>query len=65
MQGATVGLYCAVVERFDLLVSTRTTAARETRGGFNQWVESLRRWLGALNFGLEEGQQNDVARTRR
>jgi len=33
MQGAAVGLYCAVVDRFDLLVSTRTMAARETRGG--------------------------------
>jgi hypothetical protein len=30
MPGTVVGLYCAVVDRFDLLVSTRTIAARET-----------------------------------
>ena len=51
MQGATVGLYCAVVERFDLLVSTCKTAARKTRAVFNQRAESLPKWLGALNFG--------------
>jgi hypothetical protein len=30
MPGKVVGLYCAVVEQFDLLVSTRTIAVRET-----------------------------------
>ena len=47
MPGTAVGLYCAVVERFDLLVSTRTIAARETRAVFNQRAGSLRTWLGA------------------
>ena len=54
MRRAAVGLYCAVVERFDLLVSTRTIAARETQAVFNQRAESLRTWLGALNLGSEE-----------
>ena len=59
MPGAAVGLYCAVVDRFDLLVSTRTTAARETQAVFNQRAESLRTWLGALNLGLVEGWQRE------
>ena len=57
MPGTAVGLYCAVVERFDLLVSTCTTAARETQVVVNQRVESLRTWLGALNLGSVEGWQ--------
>ena len=47
MPGTAVGLYCAVVDRFDLLVPTRTMAARETQAVFNQRAESLRRWLRA------------------
>jgi len=42
MRGTVVGVYCAVVERFDLLVSTRTIAARESQAAFNPRVESLR-----------------------
>jgi len=48
MPGTVVGLYCAVVERFDLLVSMCTMAARETRPVFNRRAGSLRTWLGAL-----------------
>ena len=55
MPGTAVGLYCAVVERFDLLVSTCTTGARETQAVFNQRAESLRTWLGALNLGSGKG----------
>jgi hypothetical protein len=51
MPGNVVGLYCAVVDRFDLLVSARRTFARETQAVFNQRVESLRTGLGALNLG--------------
>jgi len=51
MPGTAVGLYCAVVDRFDLLVPTRTMAARETQAVFHQRAESLRRWLRALNLG--------------
>ena len=36
MPGTVVGLYCAVGSRFDLLVSTYTTATRETQAVFNQ-----------------------------
>jgi hypothetical protein len=35
MRRAAVGLYCAVVDRFDLLVSTHTIAAHETQAVFN------------------------------
>ena len=42
MPGIVVGLYCAVVEWFDLLVSTRTIAARESQAAFNLQVESPR-----------------------
>ena len=59
MPGAVVGLYCAVVGRFDLLVSTRTMAARESHAAFNPRAESLRTWLGALNLGLVEGRQRE------
>ena len=59
MPGSVVGLYCAVVERLDLLVSTCTTAARETQAVFNQRAESLRTWLGALNLGSGEGWQRE------
>src|SRR5258708_37329147 len=59
MRRAAVGLYCAVVERFDLLVSTRTIAARETQAVFNQRADSLRTWLGALNPGSGEGWQRE------
>jgi hypothetical protein len=65
MPGTVVGLYCAVVERFDLLVSPRTMAARETQAVFNRRAESLRTWLGALNLGsggrLAEDDQSSVA----
>jgi len=59
MKGATVGFYCAVVERFNLLVSTRAIGARETHAVFNQQAESLCRWLGALNLGSVEGRQGE------
>jgi hypothetical protein len=59
MPAAVVGRYCAVVERFDLLVSTRTIAARETQAVFNQRAKSLHTWLGALNLGLVEGRQRE------
>ena len=57
MPGPAVGLYCAVGQRFDLLVSTCTAAAGETQAVFNQRVESLRTWLGALNLGSVRGRQ--------
>ena len=59
MQGSVVGLYCAVVGRFDLLVSTRTMAASETQAVFNQRAKTLRTWLAALNLGLVEGRQRE------
>ena len=59
MPGTAVGLYCAVVDRFDLLVSTRMIAARETQAVFNQRAGSLRTWLGALNLGSGEGWQGE------
>jgi hypothetical protein len=59
MQGAAVGFYCAVVDLYDLLVATRTIAARVSQPAFNQRVVSLRAWLGALNLGLVEGWQRE------
>jgi hypothetical protein len=59
MPGTDVGLYCALVERFDPLVSTCTTAARESQAAFNQGAGSLRTWLCALNLGLVEGWQRE------
>jgi hypothetical protein len=35
MQGATVGLYCAVVDRFDPPVHARAAAACEMQAAFN------------------------------
>jgi hypothetical protein len=54
MPGTVVGLYCAVVERFELLASARTIAAQETQAVTNRRAECLRTWLGALNLGLGE-----------
>ena len=67
MPDPVVGLYCAVVEWFDSLVSTRTMAARETQAVFNQGVEGLRTWLGALNLGSGEagGGENPEIRAAR
>ena len=59
MLGATVGLYCAVVERFDHLVSARTIAACESQAAFNQWAERPCTWLGTLNLGSVEGRQRE------
>jgi len=42
MPSAAVGLYCAVVDRLDLQVPARGTAARETQAAFNQRAERLR-----------------------
>jgi hypothetical protein len=41
MQETAVGLYCAVVDRINLWVSTRTIAVRETRAAYNR----LAGWL--------------------
>lgn len=57
MPGSVVGLYCTVVERFGLLVATRTIAAREKQTVLNQRAERLRTWLTALNLGSGEGRQ--------
>jgi hypothetical protein len=51
---ATVGLYCAVVDRVYLLVSMRTIALCETHAVSNHRTKSLRTWLIGLNLGLEE-----------
>jgi hypothetical protein len=51
MLDASVGLYCAVVDQFDLTVSTRTMPAGEMRVVLNQRAGGLRPWLGALNLG--------------
>lgn len=59
MQGGAVGLYCDVVDPFDLLVSTRTIAVRETQVVFNQQAEGLRAGLGALNLGSGERWQRE------
>ena len=59
IDAAAVGLYCAVVDRFDVLVSTRTIAARESQVAFNQRAKRLRTWLGALNLGLVECRQRE------
>ncbi len=59
MRRAAVGLYCAVVDRFKLLVSSRTIAARETQAVCTQRAESLHTWLGALNLGSGEGWQHE------
>ena len=64
MRGVAVGLYCAVVDRFDLLVATRRDVARKTQAVFNRRVESLRPWLGALNLGVVEGRQRECERGR-
>ena len=51
MPGSAVGLYCAWVDRFDLLVSTRTTLhTRNASCGLTSEADSLRTWLGALNL---------------
>jgi hypothetical protein len=59
MPGTGVGLYCAEVEWFDLLVSACTTTARETQAAFNHQVDSLCARLGALNLGLVLGRQRE------
>lgn len=68
MPGAAVGMYCAVGYRFDLLVSTRTLAARESQAVLNHWAETQSTRLGALNLGSVEGWQrepeNGAARPR-
>ncbi len=58
MPDTVVGLYCAVVERCDLLVLTRMDTGTESQEFLNQRAESLRTWLGALNVGLAEGRQD-------
>jgi len=69
MPGTVVGLYCAVGSRFALLVSTYTTAARETQAISNERAEYLRTLLGALNHCSGEGWQrepeHDAPRPRR
>jgi hypothetical protein len=57
MQVPAVGFYCAVVERFNPLVSTRMIAARETQVVFDRLAEGLRTRLGALNLGSVDGRQ--------
>jgi hypothetical protein len=59
MPGTVVGLYCAMVERFDLLVSTHEMAARKSRAVFNQRAETLSTGLGVLNLGSEDGWQRE------
>ena len=59
MPSVAVGLNCAVVRRFDLLVSTRTRAARETQAVFYQRVVRARPKLGALNLGSGEDWQRE------
>src|SRR5882762_5130594 len=59
MRRATVDLYCAVVGRFELLVSTRAMAAREPQAAFNRRAASLCAELGALNLGSGEGRQRE------
>jgi hypothetical protein len=54
MPATAVGLYCAVVDRFDPFGSTRTIATRETQAVFNQRPKNLRTWGEALNLGLVE-----------
>ncbi len=41
MRCAAVGLYCTVVDRLYLLVSTRTIAVCETHAAHNQRTRSL------------------------
>jgi hypothetical protein len=60
MPSIVVGLYCAVVARFDPLVSMRMTAARETQVVFNQQAESLCAGLGAVNLGSGDGWQREA-----
>jgi len=50
MLRAAVGLYCAVVDRFNPLGLRYTSAARETQLVLNQRAESLRTELCALNL---------------
>ena len=65
MPGTGVGLYCAVVERFDLLVSTCTTGVRKTQAACNQRAEALLKGLGELNLGSEEACLADRERQAR
>jgi hypothetical protein len=53
MPGTVVGLYCAVGQRFEHLVSTCARAARETQAVFSRQAENLRPWLRLLNLGSE------------
>ncbi len=55
MRRAAVGLYCAVVDRGDLLVSNRAIAVRETRPVCTQRAGRIRTWLGHLNLGSGVG----------
>jgi hypothetical protein len=48
MRRAAVDLYCAVVDWLDLLVSTCTTAARETYAVFNQLADSHAHMVGRV-----------------
>ena len=49
MPGTAVGLYCAVVDRFELLVSTRVLVAHETKAGINHEAGNLRTWVVPLS----------------
>jgi hypothetical protein len=52
--GEAVGLYCAVVVRFELLVSVSPTAAHQAQVVFNQRAGKLCAWLREVNLGSGE-----------
>jgi hypothetical protein len=60
MPHGAVGWYCAVGNRFGLLVSKRTLAARESQAVLNQWAETQATRLGALNLGSVERWQHET-----
>jgi len=54
MRGVVVGLYCAVVDPFDPLVSVHLLTTRETLTVFDGRIGGPRTWLGTLNLGSVE-----------
>jgi hypothetical protein len=54
MRGVAVGLYCAVVDRFDPSVSAHLAATHETQTVLDGRIGGPRTWLGRLNLGSVE-----------
>jgi hypothetical protein len=65
MRRSAVGLYCAVVEWFDLLVSMRTCCRTRNAGALKPAGREPAQRFGVLNLGLGEGPQKALRRVIR